>query len=383
MIFSKRYILFIATVIILFAVISEGGVAGQPTPVLTKTGFWSWAFDKIREWTDDGRTKTEATSSATCVQCLVNQAALDKRHGETVRGLASDIHKVTVFCKDPNANGCGVDPRQDYTQELLKNPQLNAIVLVESSGKYIKLPAEDPRKSASKPVLGPDGKYHTGGIGFMINECLMLTNKHVAYMKSYKENIPDLEIKISQKRKGTDGSYGQIVTVKGKVVGEAIPALGRDKDLEDLVVVKLEKSSVDRKAFIPTCDMREVVAVQSKSVSLASFFPDKDPWGNTLTGQNSCKIYGKKKEAGDLWRTDCPTIEGTSGTPVLVTIMKGPDKGKLCSPGIIQGQQADQDYMESNPDTVYNVMIPFSEAMPKNKLEEIVSKHKCSETTYL
>jgi hypothetical protein len=39
--------------------------------------------------------------------------------------------------------------------------------------------------------------------------------------------------------------------------------------------------------------------------------------------------------------------------------------------------------MKLDPDVAYNVMIPFSVALPTDRLNEIKNKYKCSKTTHL
>jgi hypothetical protein len=170
MIFSKRHILFITTVIILFAAISEAGVASRQNPGSTVKNFWDWAVDKILDLTGDHGIKTEAASAAACQACLINQAALDKSQGGMVRDWASDFKRVVVFCKEPTPSGCIDNPLEDYQQERLKNSQYNAIVFVESHGLYHTVPTEGSGEKEKKPELALDGKYHVSGIGFMINE---------------------------------------------------------------------------------------------------------------------------------------------------------------------------------------------------------------------
>jgi hypothetical protein len=165
----------------------------------------------------------------------------------------------------------------------------------------------------------------------------MLTNMHVAYMKSFKENLIRSEIEISQRQKGPDGKYTKLFTTKGEVVEKANKTSNEDKRTEDLVVVRLDEPSPDKGAVIPTCDMKVVAASRSKAVSLATYLPAEKPYGHILRGQESCKIYGNVNDPGGPWKTDCPSLDGTSGTPALITITDGPNKGKLCSPGIIQG----------------------------------------------
>lgn len=209
-----------------------------------------------------------------------------------------NLHKTAIFCKDPTADGCGTDPREDYTQELHKNPQYNAIVFVRAAGKYIVPLEEDGRYVVGAKL--PDGRDFRSGIGVMISPCLVLTNKHVAYMMSEENNIKDLEIMITQKRKDRNGNYSQLAKSTGKVVGSALPVEGANKSLEDLVVLRLKDSSTDKEAVIPTCDKTEIQARRSKSMSLASFFGDKGLYGNTLMGQRKCKIFGKLAAIGGL-----------------------------------------------------------------------------------
>lgn len=345
LIFSKRHILFIATITILFATISKEGVSGREPSSSTLTGF-------------------------------------EKHLVKRLRGLAENSHDVAIFCEDPKSDRCGKDPRRDFTPELLENPQYNAVVLVDVSGIYKNLPQAGIGEIAKKPLLGIDGKYHSAGIGFMLNECLMVTNQHVAFMGSYKENLKDLEIEVLQKRKGPNGAYNRTVRTSGQVVAKGKYIKGQDNRLNDVAVVKVNQNSPEKKSVIPICLVDEMDALDVSAMT-ASFYPDIKPYGSKLFGQKECQISGKKRATGGLWMTDCPVIEGASGSPVLMTIDKGPEKGKICSLGIMSGTTADKNYLRKKTDEAFNTMVLFSSVFSQKELDEIKAKYKCVETTHL
>lgn len=56
--------------------------------------------------------------------------------------------------------------------------------------------------------------------------------------------------------------------------------------------------------------------------------------------------------------------------------------GRLCTPGLMIGQNAAKNYTEFKGDTVFNKMIPLSVALPQDKLDEIIKNNKCTENTY-
>lgn len=368
--FSKRHILFVATVTILSAAISEGGVAGSDQ---SDRGIFS-GVSKVFNWLK----KTEAVG--VCETCISEpqQTELQKRAVANFSDIAKNIHDVAIFCENPKSGKC----RRDFAPELLENPQYNGIVLVDVSGIYKTVPLIGAGNNAKKPTKGEDGKYHSAGIGFMLNECLMITNQHVAYMGSHKENLTDLEIEVLQKRKGPSGVYNRTVRTSGQVVAKGEYIEGQDNRLRDVAVIKLNQNSPEKKSIIPICLVDETDALDVAATT-ASFYPDIKPIGTKLFGQEECQISGKKRATGGLWMTDCPVIEGASGSPVLMTIAKGPEKGKICSLGIMRGTTADENYLPKKTDEVFNTMVPFSSVFSQKELDEIKAKYKCVETTHL
>lgn len=379
MIFSKRHILFIATVTILFATISEGRVVDRVGSGPTVSDLLTWMVDKIWDRNGDHGNKTEAVSNATCQACLINQAALDKHQEGQLRSLASNIHNVTVFSEDPDSP-VWKDPRTTMDQD--GNPQLNAIGIIEVSGTL----SQPPRPSRGKTQdIGKTsgGKYKGKGTGVKISRCLVLTDNHVAFLDQSPENITDHTINFYQRDKGPDGVYlPKLTKTSGKVVETADYQDTSKDDLKDWAIIKLDKSQQDEDGIIPPCILTQEQMEKFEkfnkriTVSSAAFYKDLAPNGDALWGQKKCKILDSPVEAGGAWRTTCPGIAGTSGAPVFT---KNIETNRICALGIMNRSVAAGPKTQRIYDKEYNTMIPIFSSITQEKVKAIIEKYPCDE----
>lgn len=272
--------------------------------------------------------------------------------------------------------------------------ELNAIGSVEIAIDEKKERATESGGQSAKFVKDEeDKKYHGIATGFMINECLMVTNHHAAYLNSNQETVEGQSITVTQRDKGVDGRYG-LTKTSGTVVESGNYRGETDNALNDFVFIKLEKPRRDKEGIIAPCYAtldQAMILSSDAAIGSASHYSDlqprdkdKKPTGEIiLWGQQKCTIYGDAdsdlKAIKGLWKTDCPTIAGTSGSPIFTKL-----KGKLCALGFIKGTTVpDKDHTKRVGDDEYNTMIPFSKAISKERLAEIIKKNPCTEPVKL
>lgn len=166
------------------------------------------------------------------------------------------------------------------------------------------------------------------GTGFLINECLIFTNHHIAFAKREAKDINIVSTTFYAGENNEFVSTGKVVTHGGlKVKPQFKP--------QDWALIKLDKSVYDPKnpkhprfswkmppAFINIRQAAiEFVPEAKDALMVAAYYHDQAESrdGKKLFGQLYCSIWGEHRIRSwqGLWKTDCASIPGTSGAPIF------------------------------------------------------------------
>lgn len=325
----------------------------------------------------DPRSQTEAVGAdRPCVDCVVNSAAFGNSNFGDLRALS---HKTTIFSKDKNQF---VDPREVLDRQA--NPQLNAIGLI----KVFADSNVPPRDVLPTPSFKP-GRQGGLGSGFLINECLVVTNHHVAFIGRDAKDISKSEIEFMAGASGNPNSPFAFKS-KGKVVAHGNYKTANDKQ-NDWAIIKLDQPVANpknpndiRADWRITPVFTDVNTALDSSAVTASFYQDDNKYssGIQLWGQKDCEIIGPGSgSAKGTWATNCAAIPGASGSPIMTETRQANGHKELMAYGIIQSvRDITSDKAMKMKDENLNNLLPFSEMMTKEKLEKIIKDNPCTTT---
>lgn len=328
---------------------------------------------------DDPRSKTEG-QLVECIDCVVSAESYGSTNNQDLKDWN---HNVAIFSKDPSGKGF-IDPREVMDRQA--NPQLNAIGMIKVSA----VSNVPPRQTDSQVLSNFKPGVQQGiGTGFLINECLVITNHHVAYLGRAEKDVSKVTIDFFA---GASGNPNSPFAVKsqGKVVADGDYLASNDRK-NDWAIIKLDQPVADpnnpndiRANWRITPKFGSIKEAGKGTVASASFYQDNEKYkaGTQLWGQSSCKIWGKG--SGDYegsWVTDCPGIAGVSGSPVFKSENENNGKSELFAYGIMQSVRSNKDKELKSTDTNMNNMVPFSEAMSAEKLNQIIKDNPCVKST--
>lgn len=338
----------------------------------------SASADRVVNGFTDPRSETQGQASPTCRGCW-SQRPMSMDPYSDVQAV---MHKVAIFDADPSTPDWD-DPRTPMSFD--EDPQLRAIGVILVSAKLKK----PPRGSGQTDIKIDGNKPPSGsGTGFMINKCLMLTNHHVLNLDSNAEDVSDRKVEVYQKD-SQNGRFGAPVKTSATVVAEG-SFRGGDDRTTDWGMLKLSKNREDRQGTLRLCPLNEKEAIESSDkgeVFSAGFFHDKGSEDDsTLNGQRGCKIMGKTANSKNGWATNCPTLAGTSGSPVLTRRIDPKTKQVYtCALGILSSTVHDKDkkndYPTKTDGITFNVIIPFSDPKLQESIREAIRKNPCPADT--
>ena len=212
------------------------------------------------------------------------QAGITESYCEACRVGYNHLKGLAIFAKQVEVS-IPNDPRKEL--DRIAHPEYNGIGLVKSS-------------------LGR-------GTGFMINECLMLTNKHVI---GAGKNIIGNSVDFHAGQSVTDRSKSFEYKVQGTVVASGNQEGERSDDItEDWALVKLNKS-VGEKIGFTKIGFAEVEDAKDEceSLEIAGFPADKDY--KNLWWQGDCKLF-PETSGPSAFNIGCPITPGNSGSPLI------------------------------------------------------------------
>lgn len=324
----------------------------------------------------DPRSKPEGTFES-CIDCVVNS----QNYGTD---NMTQLHDVAIFTKDPSRKKFE-EPREEFF--VKDNPQLNAIGIVEVFGNSNVPPRKDKANSnTDDEIKFKPGPQKGVGSGFMINECLFITNHHVGYLKRDPKNVENIKVRVSVGSSGNPNSPFAI-TSDARIL-DSIPFTDNGDNERDLVIMKLDQPIADpenpndpRHAWkIPVVQM-DFKKARAEETSSASFYRDIKAArsGTQLWGQKECSILsdGQGVNKG-AWSTDCPSLPGASGSPILSSRKMSNGSTEIFAIGIIQGSRSPNKTENLLSPSTLNNMIPFSNALPDKKLKELMKKNPCT-----
>lgn len=241
------------------------------------------------------------------------------------------------------------DYREVVNRKSSEFSQLNAIGIVSKNGKSF------------------------DGTGFMVSECVMLTNKHV--VNKDRESIrhgEEVTFKVGQ-----SGSKSAPFTHSSK--GRVIAFGSENTRAYDWALVKLDKSIGKEVGHIQIYQMEDRDHMR-KAIVTAGFPYDKTSRGTNFSniyGDLDCKSQGAGSE-GEFVHT-CQTTGGQSGSPLL---MKSAKNGKYYAIGMVQGVFG-SGMDRGNSIESYNTGVSFASGKKNNlvtsadEIVEALSKTTC------
>lgn len=220
---------------------------------------------------------------------------------------------VAIFSKNGKS-----DPR--VRMDIERNSQLNAIGLLKVRGKFT-VPPHGYENDAKTAESYRNGKIDEGvGSGWLINECLVMTNHHVAYMdRSESESKKkDANIKIEFFAGIENNTFA--FQSSGKVIASE-EFMSKNDLNKDWAIIRLDKSVKNGNWRIEPYFLT-IDEAGANSVMTASYYQDKESTrnGRELWGEKICDLYAEgdaEYNSKGSWLTDCAGIAGTSGSPVF------------------------------------------------------------------
>jgi V8-like Glu-specific endopeptidase len=305
--------------------------------------------------------KTEA--DGVCVDCVIN-SLMPSFNDSQFKGFKAI--NTAIFSADPNGQTF-IDPRKEIDRSNPDNKQLNAIGLVTVTGVLESPPDNDESKNLK---WKPGSKVTAYGTGFLINDCLVITNQHVTSLES-KSPAKDLKITFAAGAPTDNNNSKFLIEAQGHVVAEDGP-YSREKSInKDWAIIKLDKAIGKTTGYIQPILGSEDDVVKIP-VSSASFYSDKSD-GSSLWGQKSCSIFKDSLNPG-LMTTNCPAIPGVSGAPIFA---QNPQTKQIFALGLIEGGKTAEKLSTSVNAHNANKMVLFSKAFSKERLQEIIEKNRC------
>ena len=323
--------------------------------------FFAFTVFSLRVKADD-RSKTEA--DGVCVDCVVT--SLNQSNSSNQFKDFKAIN-VAIFSADPSGQSF-IDPRQPIDTSNPDNRQLSAIGLIAVSANLDVAPPNYTGKDSKQFKSGD--KVTSDGSGFLINDCLVITNHHVVNEQVPADKVKNRQIIFYARNQSSDTS-NPVIKSTGKVVAEGPYTGGKDIN-NDWAIIKLDKALGRQVGHIGPiiADTNDASRIP---VSSASFYADKKGNGMQLWEQKKCQILGEDAQNKNTWLTDCPAIPGASGSPVFA---QNPENKQIFALGIIQSETS---AANANKVTYKNAnnMVPFSKAFTKEQLQKIIDSNQC------
>jgi V8-like Glu-specific endopeptidase len=314
----------------------------------------------------DDRSKTEA--DGICIDCVV--ASLTQQSNTNNQFKDFKTINVAIFSSTPDGKHF-VDPRVVMDRSNPDTKQLNAIGLVTVTGTLTRPPINTPNEDVD---FKPGSKAVGTGTGFLINDCLVITNQHVTSLKNNAQNAKDLKITFSVGAPNGNGSSKFLMQAAGTVIDDGSFYGANKNDVNhDWAIVKLDKPLGQTVGHIVPIVDGTPEQVEKLPVASASFYTDKTD-GSQLWGQKSCSIFSDSLNPGHM-KTDCPSIAGVSGAPIFA---QNPDNKEILALGLIEGGKGPDKSVD--PANIHNgnFMVLFSKAFTKEHLKAIIDKNQCN-----
>jgi V8-like Glu-specific endopeptidase len=232
-------------------------------------------------------------------------------------------------------------PAQQGNAELRKLLAASKKVALETGDQAARPIPDDPRSiliRKDNPEYNPIGIVKTDigrGSGWLGNECLVWTNKHVI---GADKKIIGKKVTFYVGQSSTPNRNFEYA-VEGEVVASGNPNLERETDdtTQDWALIKLKTSVGKKVGFIQTSQYSVDDATTCKNLEIAGFPGEKSV--HDLWWQGKCPLY-KNTSGVDAFNLGCPITPGNSGSPLLCR----ETDGKLYAIGI--ATQA----LRANPD---------------------------------
>jgi V8-like Glu-specific endopeptidase len=312
----------------------------------------------------DDPSKTEA--AGICIDCVIDSLTPKLVPGNQFGDIKAI--KVAIFSADPGG-ATFVDPREVMDRSGSNN-QLNAIGLITVSATS---PTDQKIKSDGHDVAIKTGTKLTGtGTGFLINDCLVLTNQHVPSLENNADKFKDLSISFAVGAPSSDGHSKFLLQSPGQVIAQGHYSENIHEINQDWAIIKLDKPLGKTVGSIPVIIEGSIEQAEQLPVSSASFYLDKTD-GSQLWGQKRCSLF-RDFTSADQMVTDCPSIPGASGSPIFV---QDPRTKKIYAIGLIEGGLYNGKLTAPVSGSNANSVVPLFKAFSKSQLDEIKQKYSC------
>lgn len=293
-----------------------------------------------------------------------------------------------IYSESP---GKFVDPRKSVNRK--KYPQLYSIGFIEVWGE-VNEPRINAKPDEVKKFKPERIRYR--GTGVLINECLVFTNHHVAFIE---RDAKDVKIISTTFYAGEDNQF----VSSGEVVFHGHRNTDPLLSEQDWAIIRLDKSVFDPKnpshprfdwkippVFIKLQDAAVAYRPEvEKAYLTAAYYHDlpESRDGKQLFAHLYCSIWDAPYKDG-LWRTNCAARPGVSGAPVFS--QSGEEKGVFQSYGLLVMGAAQKDggwfFPPFNPKKDSgNGLLAFSrmvdedlQFLTEKRLAEIIKSNACA-----
>lgn len=330
--------------------------------------------------------------------------------------LVSEASLATVFLTYDQATQKYYDGRKPMDRSEIK--ELNAIAQIYVEGHSL-----FPSKSCSKHDIQCDiqngicdrsttrcteikeGPFAAGfnrniGSGFAINECLIVTNHHVAFQARSADRFEasKIEVRLGES-KDAQNPFAFVSSARVIKHGNYPELASKFDEVHDWAILKTDKSIYNpkdkedpRRRWSLSPRFKTFRDVARNGMISAAFSQDNAlaKVGKVLLGDD-CRIKVRSSyrdiEVTGNWEHTCPSIPGNSGAPIMGYEKQADGKDKLVVyAAVTKGAEYDkekvgfypQDKYNGVPEfAFYNVGIPFSAMMTEAELAQIIQDNKC------
>ena len=234
------------------------------------------------------------------------------------------------------------------------------------------LPEEMRRKIEGGAALNNEGS------GFLISECLVVTNHHVAFAFGAPSNLIGQQtlkftggLASAQGRSAANSSTGSVVA-HGRHGDPSNPS--GSWAVSDWAIVKLDRSLGRKLGWMEPDYEKPFRSARADNWQIASTYYDLSN-GQRLYKDRACSsgIFGIDDDPTAV-EHDCSSLAGVSGAPVFRRDNNDPSQ----PPRVVGINKGGKDgFIKDHGVDDKNLMVPFALALPEELLEEIKMKNPC------
>lgn len=299
--------------------------------------------------------------------------------------LSIETHSM-VFTADPQSKTF-VEPRRSI-HVVDKNTQdpkyfrktYGGIGVIKVTYTYDRRPL-DKWKAEDRRNWTPETTASTMANGFMINECLMMTNKHVVMESSYYSSNSRNTIEVSV-GPGTNINISKLNQFAPKARAHVVAYSDFDQvhnqNYNDFAIIRLNRNLGATYGYLELDSKNPIRELKSNGFVLigAAYHPDYIP--THITGQ---VCTGAKFKDRPYFMTSCPAPPGVSGSPVFKDVLdKNGNFLKLVVIGITSATSQGKAYLYSATPysfTHYNILNMIPNHIGGKTIEQIKKENPC------